>query len=142
MREQCGCPSCAQELLEACDWPKMYSFKFVDMPGEHDPCYVCMPDGAMLALNHDDRPGVDVARAKFIVDACNAARSGIRKTLFEKLNAIGRCSERMQRAAALDAPPSIYIVELDLLDDRIRDMIDALDKLRVPSPLYSVREPS
>lgn len=55
------------------DWPEGVPFAFADEPGEHDPCYVVMPGGAMLALNHHAAPGVDVARAKWIVAACNAA---------------------------------------------------------------------
>jgi len=46
---------------------------FKDEPGAHDPCYVVMPGGAMLELNHHAGEGVDIARAKFIVAACNAA---------------------------------------------------------------------
>ena len=57
-----------------CDWPNE-PFKFLDDPGEHDPCYVVMPGGAMLSLNHHAAPGVDIARAKFIVDACNMVLS-------------------------------------------------------------------
>lgn len=55
------------------EWPSEKLFSFVDDPGEHDPCYVVMPDGAMLPLNHHATPGVDIARARFIVAACNAA---------------------------------------------------------------------
>lgn len=55
-----------------CDWPRTGKFTLLDSPGEHDPCYVVMPDGAMIALNHHAGVGVDVARAKFIVSACNA----------------------------------------------------------------------
>jgi hypothetical protein len=62
------------EILAACDWPAE-PFKFFDEPGEHDPCYVCMPGGALLPLNHHGTNGVDQARARFIVDACNAALS-------------------------------------------------------------------
>jgi hypothetical protein len=58
-----------------CDWPEDGQFTFRDDPGEHDPCYVVMPDGAMLALNHHAGEGVDTARARFIIDACNAALS-------------------------------------------------------------------
>lgn len=56
-----------------CDWPADKPFRFLDEPGEHDPCYVVMPDGAMLPLNHHATPGVDIARAHFIINACNAA---------------------------------------------------------------------
>lgn len=55
-----------------CDWPAGRPFSFYDDPGAHDPCYVVMPDGAMMALNHHARPGVDVTRAEWIVAACNA----------------------------------------------------------------------
>jgi hypothetical protein len=62
-------------LLAACDWPSplpaMALFEFYDDPGEHDPCYVIMPGGSMLALNHHAVNGVDQARARFIVAACN-----------------------------------------------------------------------
>lgn len=59
-------------MTNGCDWPDR-PFTFHDEPGEHDPCYVVMPDGAMLPLNHHAGEGVDIARAKFIVAACNAA---------------------------------------------------------------------
>jgi hypothetical protein len=55
------------------DWPVGKQFRFFDEPGEHDPCYVVMPDGAMLPVNHHAATGVDIARAKWIVAACNAA---------------------------------------------------------------------
>lgn len=58
-------------MLEKFDWPANKPFEFKDEPGEHDPCYVIMPDGAMLPLCHHNKNGVDQARAKFIVDACN-----------------------------------------------------------------------
>ena len=62
----------AAEYRERCDWP-VGEFSFMDGPGEHDPCYVVMPGGAMLELNHHAGEGVDIARAHFIIDACNAA---------------------------------------------------------------------
>ena len=61
-----------RDLLEQVEWPAGGSFRFHDDPSEHDPCYVIMPGGAMLAFNHDARPGVDIARAKFVQAACNA----------------------------------------------------------------------
>jgi hypothetical protein len=48
-------------------------FSFLDEPGEHDPCYIVMPGGSCLPVNHHATPGVDIARAKFIIAACNAA---------------------------------------------------------------------
>lgn len=64
------------ELVEAmarADWPITGRFRFYDEPGEHDPCYVIMPDGAMLVFNHHAGQGVDIARAEFVMNACNAA---------------------------------------------------------------------
>lgn len=62
-----------RQAFEACDWPPGAPFTFFDESGEHDPCYVVMPDGAMLALNHHAAPSVDIARAKFVITACNDA---------------------------------------------------------------------
>lgn len=59
------------EVLLLCDWPSDVPFEFKDEPGEHDPCYVVLPGGAMLSLVHHGQNGVDQARAQFIVDACN-----------------------------------------------------------------------
>lgn len=59
-----------EHVLRASDWPNK-DFQFSDEPGEHDPCYVIMPDRAMLELNHHNGLGVDVARARFIIEACN-----------------------------------------------------------------------
>ena len=58
-------------MLEHLGWPADKLFEFKDELGEHDPCYVIMPDGAALPLSHHATNGVDQARAKFIVDACN-----------------------------------------------------------------------
>ncbi len=69
------------------DWPADGRFSFRDEPGEHDPCYVVMPCGAMLAVNHHATPGVDIARAKFIVAACNAALS-LREVVGPALDAL------------------------------------------------------
>jgi hypothetical protein len=57
---------------DECFWGSGY-FRFHDEPGEHDPCYVIFPDGAMVPINHHAAPGIDIARAKFIIDACNLA---------------------------------------------------------------------
>src|SRR6185312_8772543 len=78
---QCNRPECSYRpqtiatptTSAMCDWPVSASFTFYDDPGEHDPCYVVMPGGAMLPLNHHAGEGVDIARAKFIIDACNEA---------------------------------------------------------------------
>lgn len=39
-----------------CDFPPGETFGFRDDPGEHDPCYVIMPGGAMLVFNHHADP--------------------------------------------------------------------------------------
>lgn len=57
---------------DGCDWPAKL-FTMQDEPGEHDPCYLICPDGAMIPFCHHDTNGVDQARVKFIMDACNAA---------------------------------------------------------------------
>lgn len=72
-----------------CDWPDA-PFTLHDEPGEHDPCYVVMPGGSSLAVNHHATPGVDIARAKFIVAACNAALA----LPTEKLRAVLEASRR------------------------------------------------
>jgi hypothetical protein len=46
-------------------------FSFHDDPGPHDPCYVVLPGGAMVPLNHHAGEGVDVARAKWMIDTLN-----------------------------------------------------------------------
>jgi len=53
-----------------CQWPAS-PFTVKDMPGEHEPCYLVMPDGGMVAFVHHATNGVDQARAKFIAAACN-----------------------------------------------------------------------
>lgn len=60
-----------------------------------------------------------------------------RATLLEKLYAIGRCSERMQRAVAIDAPQSLYSGELDLLDDGIREILAVIEAMPEIPPLNS-----
>jgi hypothetical protein len=61
------------ERVAGLEWPAGERFTFHDDPGEHEPCYVVMPGGGAIPLNHHDRNGVDQARARFIVNACNAA---------------------------------------------------------------------
>jgi hypothetical protein len=60
-------------LAEMAKWPLGRSFNFHDEAGEHDPCYVGMPDGAMLSVAHCADVETDIARALFIVRACNAS---------------------------------------------------------------------
>ena len=59
--------------LSALGWPVGVPFTFYDSPGEHDPCFVVMPGGCSLPLNHCGTAEMDIARAKFIINACNAA---------------------------------------------------------------------
>lgn len=53
------------------DWPLHEDFRFADIADAHAPCLVVMPGGAAIVLNHHAGSGVDVARARWIVDACN-----------------------------------------------------------------------
>jgi hypothetical protein len=61
---------------EKLDFAPGERFRYFD-PDEtnlHGPCYVVMPGGASLELNHHGTTGddsVDVKRAKWIIDACN-----------------------------------------------------------------------
>lgn len=66
-----------EATLKACDWPDQ-EFKFEDDPGEHDPCYVVMPGGSMLPVNHHAGFGVDQYRALFIINACNEKLARLR----------------------------------------------------------------
>ena len=58
-------------------WPVGVPFSFYDSPGEHDPCFVVMPGGCSLPLNHCATAEMDIARAKFIINACNEALAKI-----------------------------------------------------------------
>jgi hypothetical protein len=60
-----------QDQYDTLDWDFHAQFVFADVAGEHEPCFVVMPGGAAIAINHHAGNGVDVARAKWIVDACN-----------------------------------------------------------------------
>lgn len=60
-----------------------------------------------------------------------------RATLLEKLYAIGRCSERMQRAVARHTTQALYSGELDLLDDGIRGMLAVIEAMPEIPPLNS-----
>jgi len=69
----------AVALIEACKYPMGGRFLYHDEEGEHDPAYVVIPGGEMVPINgYDDGDApipTDVARAAFIVTACNAALS-------------------------------------------------------------------
>lgn len=71
-------PEAKADLL-ACDWQEGALFWVNDEPGEHDPCYLVMPCGGMLAFNHHAVNGVDQARAKFIADCCNQVLNPIQQ---------------------------------------------------------------
>lgn len=59
-------------LIAACDWKDVELRFFVaDTEGARTPVFVVMPGGAALAINHHGAEGVDIARAKFIAEACN-----------------------------------------------------------------------
>lgn len=70
-----------QDEWDALDWEFGIEFVFADSADAHDPCFVVMPGGAALSLNHHDGEGVDIARAKWIVDACNDKLRRIRDEL-------------------------------------------------------------
>jgi hypothetical protein len=63
------------ELLEQCNFGGGLpdTFKVVDAAGEHDPCFLVIPGGSMLPLNHFANELTDVCRTIFIAEACNAA---------------------------------------------------------------------
>jgi hypothetical protein len=64
----------AGDVREKCDWPTGDFTYFDPTPDDfHTPCYVVMPGGASLSLAHHCGAGVDEARARFIIAACNAA---------------------------------------------------------------------
>lgn len=62
-----------EALAKVANFPIGASFAFSDEPGEHDPCHVVLPGGAMVAFAHCAEPDMDVARALFVARACNAA---------------------------------------------------------------------
>jgi hypothetical protein len=62
----------------------------MDEPGEHDPCYVVLPKGAMLALNHDCREGVD--------DCPRSLDRGRLQCPFAALDEAARMRERVREA--------------------------------------------
>lgn len=123
--EGTGRRAVSSAVRERCDWPDE-PFSFHDEPGEHDPCYVVMPGGACLPLNHHAGEGVDIARAKFIVDACNAAIN----------------STTSERAAVLVTPGDVMLfadeafrnMDVDLGLDDVADIQRAMqstfDRLR------------
>ncbi|MCR5875113.1 hypothetical protein LRS10_13525 [Phenylobacterium sp. J426] len=92
--------------VKGCEWPEGAPFGFHDEPGEHDPCYVVMPNGAMIPLNHDCREGVDIARAKWIVAACNAQLD--RARLHERQRIIEAQRESPEDRAEFDDRQAAY----------------------------------
>ena len=57
--------------LKSLDFKPGDRFGFRDDLGEHDPCYVVMPGGASIPLNHHAGPSIDVNRAKWIIETLN-----------------------------------------------------------------------
>lgn len=70
-----------EKLLEQCQFGlgQPSGFNVVDSAGDHDPCYLVLPGGSMLPLNHFVDELTDVCRAIFIAEACNARLAAIRK---------------------------------------------------------------
>lgn len=112
----------SREALTECDWPAGRPFTFLDEPGEHDPCYVVMPCGAAITLNHHASEGVDIARAKFIIAACNAALGGEveRWKNVAKTEAAGR--ERMSQLAA-ERLPQCDVLTSDVIEAGAQGMV-------------------
>jgi hypothetical protein len=110
--------------LAKCDWPEGVLFAFHDNPGAHDPCYVVMPGGAMLALNHHAGEGVDIARARFIIDACNAAllRMGGGWKLVPVEAANGQCSSGL---TALISHAAVNYADMGTMREIYRAMTKA-----------------
>lgn len=63
-----------RDELIACDWPLNEVFRFYDPDTSdiHGPVFLIMPGGAMVKFHHHGSETVDIARAKWIMDACNA----------------------------------------------------------------------
>ena len=101
-----------------CKWPNGNKFTFADEPGEHDPCYVVMPDGAMLSLNHYNDSETDITRAQFIIAACNyylhghfpADRERAIEVMAKARNALGQAiqlSEHILEAGTVTIHPAL-----------------------------------
>ena len=67
------------DIFASLDWPTDGEFSFLDSPGAHNPCFAVMPGGAALAFNHHDGDDVDLARAEFVINACNEALRKLRR---------------------------------------------------------------
>jgi len=119
-----------QQYRAMCDWPDDQPFSFRDERGEHDPCYVVMPGGAMLPLNHHNAEGVDIARAKFIIEACNqklfpatrslpteALKAGVVEEMVEVIEELLRCIRGGDETAGIS------------MDDALLDADALLSKL-------------
>lgn len=80
-------------------------FTFRDEPGKHDPCYIVMPDGACLPVNHWNDETTDVARAEWIVAACN--------TFAEEQWAVVKLAEARSEVAKLGEAFDAQTLELE-----------------------------
>lgn len=117
------------DYRKECYWPDGGKFHFYDSPGEHDPCYVVMPGGAMIPLNHHAGEGVDIARAKFIIKACNTA--------LKQPHRCDRCGEietsRRRRCCTLEECPlqrTQSAIQFTDAEDEAYDKIEADEKGR------------
>jgi len=103
------------------NWPEGNQFTFLDAGG-HNPCYVVMPDGAAIPLNHWNNQGTDIARAKWIIDACNAKWPDC---------APQSDGDMMDMARDFRCPSCNYKPRLpDLLADRIEAQAKLIEGLR------------
>lgn len=62
------------DIRRACQWPTGF-FSVRDMPGDHEPTYLVLPDGALVSVSYHGDPAVNPAQCEFIAKACNAALS-------------------------------------------------------------------
>lgn len=72
--DRCPCTETA-----GCLWPAGGRFKVYDPEPDnhHSALYVVLPDGLCVNVSGHDGEGVDIARAHFIADACNAALASV-----------------------------------------------------------------
>lgn len=129
-------------MLEKFDWPEGKPFQFKDEPGEHDPCYVIMPDGAMLSLCHHAQNGIDQARAQFIVSACNEKLARIRtKQSQEVIEAAIRVAQIFATGCdRCDGADLTMLEKAGLMDQGICDDTFGQDTLEVGDPMWTFND--
>lgn len=99
-----------QAARERCDWP-IGQFWVKDDPDPHKPCYLCCPDGAMVAFSHHNSDGVDKERVEFIANACNAALTGELERLQSAPYSWARENAARSTSGALPLDPTPAMIE-------------------------------